>query len=233
MPLDLDALDNAVWHSLHGIHASVAEVAGTARRYPSDVSVFSAVDELDGDEWDALAKLVGPGGAAVLFRRHVGEVPSGWRVVVRGTGHQMVAPDVLRGDDPPGVAVVPLGPDDADRMLALTALTKPGPFQRRTVELGAYLGVEMDGELVAMAGERLAVPGGREVSAVCTHPDYRGRGLGALLCRRVAAAIRARDETAFLHVAADNHGARDLYERLGFQTRAMIEVVVATRTDPA
>src|SRR5215831_9216945 len=115
-------------------------------------------------------------------------------------------------------------------MLALTALTKPGPFQRRTVELGRYVGVEMDGKLVAMAGERLGVPGGTEISAVCTHPDYRGRGLAALVCRRVAAAIRERDETAFLHVAADNHGTRELYERLGFQTRTMIEVVVATPT---
>jgi ribosomal protein S18 acetylase RimI-like enzyme len=233
MALDLDALDNAVWHSLHGVHASVAEVVGAARRYPADVSVFSAVDQLDDDAWGALAKLVGEGGTVVLFRRHVGDAPSGWRVVIRGTGHQMVAPDAVRGDDDETVTMVNLGPDDADRMLALTALTQPGPFQRRTVELGEYVGVEVEGELVAMAGERLGVPGGREISAVCTHPDHRGRGLAALLCRRIAGAIRERDETAFLHVAADNHGARGLYERLGFQTRTMVEVVVATRIEPA
>ena len=44
-------------------------------------------------------------------------------------------------------------------MLALVAATAPGPFGRRTPLLGRYLGIRDGGRLVAMAGERLRVPG--------------------------------------------------------------------------
>jgi len=45
------------------------------------------------------------------------------------------------------------------------------------MELGRYFGVIENGRLAAMAGERMGMPGFREVSAVCTHPDFLGRGL--------------------------------------------------------
>jgi predicted GNAT family acetyltransferase len=115
-----------------------------------------------------------------------------------------------------------LGPEDAGEMLALVELTRPGPFSVRTVELGHYFGVFVGGALVAMAGERLRVPGFTEVSAVCTHPDRRGRGLAAGLTALVARGIRARGDTPFLHHAADNHAARRVYEALGFEFRREI-----------
>lgn len=114
--------------------------------------------------------------------------------------------------------IVELGDGDSPEMLELTALTKPGPFGPRTHELGYYVGIRDQGKLVAMAGERLKVPGFTEVSAVCTHPDHLGKGYAAALMTEVMRAIRERGETPFLHVRADNARAIAIYERLGFRT---------------
>ena len=108
---------------------------------------------------------------------------------------------------------------DVPEMLDLIARTRPGPFRPRTIEMGVYLGIRRDGRLVAMAGERLHPPGWTEISAVCTDPAFRRRGLATRLVRAVAAGIRARGETPFLHAAADNTEAIRLYESLGFRLR--------------
>ncbi|PYX89790.1 MAG: hypothetical protein DMG68_03950, partial [Acidobacteria bacterium] len=117
-------------------------------------------------------------------------------------------------------------------MLGLTQLTKPGPFGQRTRELGSYLGIRKNGVLVAMAGERLRVPGHTEVSAVCTHPDHLGRGYAASLMRAVMQRIRDRGETPFLHVRHDNERAIGLYRRLGFRDRALLHLSVVRRSRP-
>ena len=115
--------------------------------------------------------------------------------------------------------IVELGPQDSAEMIALTALTKPGPFSTRTHELGTYLGIRDSGTLVAMAGERLKVPGHTEVSAVCTHPDHTGKGYAAILMLEVMKGIRGRGETPFLHSRQDNLRAIEVYKRLGFRER--------------
>jgi predicted GNAT family acetyltransferase len=116
-----------------------------------------------------------------------------------------------------------LDPADVPRMLALVAIAQPGPFERSTIEMGTYLGVFDGEELLAMAGERTHPPGHTEISAVCTHPDARGRGLGAALTSAIARGIVARGETPFLHVADGNDNAKRLYERLGFRTRTIMQ----------
>jgi ribosomal protein S18 acetylase RimI-like enzyme len=207
-------LDNAVWYSLNGAHRTFAEGVGTAARYDPDVSVFGAMGD-DGDAgWRDLAVLVGPGGHAVLFRAELPPATAGWTELGGGTGHQMVLGDLAPVEVPDAR---PLGADDAGEMLALVELTNPGPFCVRTVELGGYIGVFDGTRLVAMAGERLAPPGFREISAVCTHPDFRGRGLAAGLSALVAQRILQRGERPFLHHAADNDPARRVYEALGFE----------------
>jgi predicted GNAT family acetyltransferase len=77
-----------------------------------------------------------------------------------------------------------------------------------------------------MAGERMRFPGFTEVSGVCTHPDFRGRGLARRLSSVVANAIQHRGEQAFLHAWTTNHAAIALYERLGFELRAAVQVAV-------
>jgi ribosomal protein S18 acetylase RimI-like enzyme len=212
-------LDNAVWHALTTHHADFADVAGTARRYRPDVSVFGGVEHFDDDAWHDLAALVGPGRPAVLFRPDLPEPPPGWTRLGGGVGHQMVLRELAAVDVPDARS---LGPEDAPEMMALVELTRPGPFAMRTVELGGYLGVFEDGQLVAMAGERLHLPGFCEISAVCTRPAHRGRGLAAGLTALVARAIQARGEQPFLHHASENDPARRVYESLGFEFRRTV-----------
>jgi predicted GNAT family acetyltransferase len=119
-------------------------------------------------------------------------------------------------------AIEPLGDADAAEMLALALLTQPGPYRSRTHTLGRFLGVRDGARLVAMAGERLHVEGFHEISAVCTHPDYRSRGYGAALMRAVGARIIAEGDTPFLHTYATNTGAIALYRQLGFEVRAEV-----------
>lgn len=138
---------------------------------------------------------------------------------------QLVCPLPSRLLPAPEEAVT-LGATDVPEMLALVELARPGPFGPQTLSLGRYIGVQDGDRLVAMAGERLHPAGFVEVSAVCTHPEYRGRGLGASLTAEVARGIFARGLTPFLHVMPDNVGARRVYEALGFAVRAEIALSV-------
>jgi predicted GNAT family acetyltransferase len=137
----------------------------------------------------------------------------------------MVLPDGA-ADEPgsPRAPLLVLEPDDVPEMLALIERTRPGPFARRTIELGEYLGVRHEGALVAMAGERMHPPGYTEISAVCTDADHRGHGLASQLVRALVRAIRSRGETPFLHLTTENEGARRVYDALGFETRALFDV---------
>jgi ribosomal protein S18 acetylase RimI-like enzyme len=216
---DLSVLDNAVWHSLAGAHEQFGEREGLAARYDPEISIFGGVADGRDDVWLDLQKLVGPSGVAVLFRAEVPPLPKAWTRLDGGRGHQMVLRALAPVDVPDHRE---LGIDDVGEMLALVELTRPGPFAVRTVELGGYVGVFDGSRLVAMAGQRLAPPGFREVSAVCTHPDFRGRGLAAGLTALVAQRILDRGERPFLHHAADNDAARRVYEAIGFEFRRQI-----------
>jgi ribosomal protein S18 acetylase RimI-like enzyme len=226
------ALDNWVWHALTGPQADVAERRGRAVRYPLDASPFAAIDDHpDLEAWADLAALAGPGNPVGLFRGDI-DLPPGWEVLMGGGARQMVLPSLDHLVDGPdgradewdrgkvdGLALRPLDLPDVAAMVDLAGRTKPGPFKAGTIALGRYLGV-FDGEqLVAMAGERIRPPGWTEVSAVCTDPGYRGRGLAPELVRRVSIGIFTRGDRALLHVAAANPPAIRVYERLGFLHR--------------
>jgi ribosomal protein S18 acetylase RimI-like enzyme len=225
-PDETTVLDNAVWHSLAGAHRAVAENVGAAARYDPDVSVFAALADDTERSWRDLATLVGDGVGA-LFRPDAPAPPAGWSCTAEGEGHQMVLADLVAAEPPGGART--LGAADVGEMLALVELTQPGPFAVRTVELGGYVGVFDGDTLVAMAGQRLAPPGFREISAVCTHPDFRGRGLAAGLTSLVAQRILDRGERPFLHHAAGNEPARRVYDALGFEFRREVTWRVVTR----
>ncbi|MGW0816645.1 GNAT family N-acetyltransferase [Streptomyces viridiviolaceus] len=208
-------LDNAAWAALTGPHAHFAERVGRAARYPSDVAVFAALaDPADPAAWADLHRLAGP--AAAVAVPGADGVPEGWRTSDAVPGVQLVDTALRAEPDP---EAVPLGPADVPEILELVARTRPGPFLPRTVLLGTYLGIRHRGRLIALAGERLRLPGWTEISAVCTDPDHRGRGLATRLVRAVAAGIRERGDTPFLHAAASNTRAIGLYESLGFTLR--------------
>jgi predicted GNAT family acetyltransferase len=181
--------------------------------------VFGAIGDDTDTAWHDLGSVTGARGVAVLFRAEIPQLPKDWIRLDGGRGHQMVLRELAPVDVP---EARPLGPGDVGEMLALVELTRPGPFAVRTVELGGFVGVFDGDRLVAMAGQRLAPPGFREVSAVCTHPDFRGRGLAAGLTTLVAQRILDRGERPFLHHAADNDPARRVYEALGFEFRRQV-----------
>jgi predicted GNAT family acetyltransferase len=125
-----------------------------------------------------------------------------------------------------GVEIVTLGTNDVPAMMALTELTRPGPFSTRTHELGTFLGIRIDGELVAMAGERMKPANYTEMTAVCVHPSHRGRGYGQLLLGAISRQIVARGEIPFLHVFSSNASAIALYRRQGMEIRRSLHVTV-------
>jgi ribosomal protein S18 acetylase RimI-like enzyme len=218
--------DNPAYASLCGAHAQLAQVRGRARRYPADVAPFLALPTPPtAQDWRDAAELVAPG-SYVAGRYGGAKLPDGWQAVQAFDLAQMIEERVTGADCP---EAMPLGAADVPEILELVAQTEPGPFLTRTIELGDYLGIRRDGELVAMAGERFHLDGWTEISAVCTRPDHRGQGLASQLMSALIAGIKRRSERAFLHVMSTNTGAIRLYEELGFRVRQTATLTVVTR----
>lgn len=209
-----------MWAALSGPQARFAETSGAAARFPTEIAPFGAVaDPEDPAGWRDLATLTD---RAVLTGPAI-TPPPGWATEGVLTGVQMVGHGMTGVPDP---AAEVLTDADVPEILDLVARARPGPFGKRTHELGRHLGLRHEGRLVATAGERLRLPGWTEVSAVCTDPGFRGRGFAARLTLAVAAGILARGDLPFLHVAQTNTAAIRLYGRLGFE--AGHDVVFAT-----
>ncbi len=216
----IDPLDRPVWHALAGRQKQFAEGAGRARRYVEDIAPFAAAGDDSPQALGDLAALVPTGDSVLLLQVGDCPLPPGFETQGEAEGVQMVAGDLVTVK--PTYAVTELTDADAADMRALAALTKPGPFFPRTHRLGRFIGIREQGRLVAMAGERFKLDGFTEVSAVCTHPDARGRGLGSLLTSLVAQRIADRGDTPFLHAYAGNAAAIRIYEALGFKHRCRV-----------
>lgn len=220
-------LDHPIWTALTTQQESLAEINGPARRYPPAVAPFAAVADESAESWAALHALMGAGDPAVLFTPNPVIPTRQLEIVMAVTGEQMIGtPAETNIDTPPLVA---LGADDVPAMMELVALTNPGPFGPRTHELGTFLGIKIDRRLVAMTGERIAPANYTEMTAVCVHPDFRGRGYAQALLAAVARNIVARDEIPFLHVFSENHSAIALYRRQGMIIRRRLHVTVLGR----
>jgi len=158
-----------------------------------------------------------------------GPAPAGWSVLLESTMYRMAWDAELPAEHPaPGA--VSLGPEHADEAMKLAALTRPGPFGPRTIEMGEYFGFVEGGRLLAMAGERMQALGLREVSGVCTHPGHQGRGLARQLMEKLVRRQLLRGERPFLHVMTANAGAVRLYQGMGFVIYRECPVRVVTRT---
>ncbi|MBB6485750.1 GNAT family N-acetyltransferase [Rhizobium lusitanum] len=211
-------LDRPVWNALRTVHAALAEGGNQALRYPPSIVPFAASADSSAASLEALEDLLALGEAAALVETGPFDTPPGLMILSDARLVQMIAerPYQRIVDS----RIVPLTEADAEDMLALAALTKPGPFTLRAQNLGAFWGMKIDGRLVAMAGQRMRQTGFTELSGLCTHPDFQGQGFGKLLFRFVAGEISARDETAYLHAYAANSSAISLYSALGFGLRA-------------
>jgi len=227
-PASNASLDNPILAALTTRHAAFARTAGRALRYPADVSPMAALRESDRGAFDDLAQLVEHGETIALVTRRPLSVPAGWEVLLSRCIDQMA----YGGGPLPFPAETPgrLGAADVPDMVALTALTKPGPFLAQTHRMGRYYGLRSsDGRLMAMTGERLTADDFTEISAVCTHPDCAGRGLARRLVTYVLAQLLAEDRFVILHVKTENDGARRLYEKLGFRSNGEMSFVVLRR----
>lgn len=220
-------LDRPVWSALTGVRQShLAFGDARAMRFDPAHALFAVAADDAPDAVAALGRLVPAEGAVGLVEARAVGLPAG--VEARSAACvQMTAQSLMPGGA--GLDFEALGDGDAAEMLALATLTEPGPFFEKTHRLGDFIGVKQDGKLVAMAGERMKPDGFTEVSGVCTHPDWRGRGYAAGLMRAVTERILARGEMAFLHAYAANTGAIGLYESLGFSVRTPITFTVLCR----
>lgn len=222
-------LDRPVWSALTTRQADIAERVGDALRIKPDYGVFAAAADASDAARAALADLPSrPEGLWCLEKDPVAPPPG---LVVHHSAPcvQMIADHVVAPKPP--FELVRLTDADAPEMVALARMTEPGPFFDHTNRMGDFIGVCAKDLLIAMAGERLRPEGYTEVSGVCTHPDFRGRGYAGGLMRIVAARILARGEVPFLHSYAENAGAIALYESLGFRLRSPMTLTVLTRPE--
>lgn len=221
------ALDAVFWNALTGPHAIHASGAGGARRYARGFSPIIAFADNDHPDFTALAPFCAPG-EVFYCEGWQGPCPDGWRIDAETRMLRMVW-DGGAGDADSAAQAVALSADEADAAVALATLCRPGPFGPRTIELGDYYGQFDDGRLIAMAGQRMRVPGYTEISGVCTHPDARGRGLARQLMNKLIHQQMGQDERPFLHVMRNNAAAHALYLRMGFRDYLASTVRVLTR----
>ena len=219
-------LDNPAYASLASHHSAFAVCAGGAMRYPPDVAPFVGVRDAN-DGASGVKQLVASG-EFVCFVGIAPKLGAGWRVEHSAPIAQMTRAAPLPVDDGPPVIELASESHVAD-MLALTALVYPHYFRPRTIAMGGYVGIYEKGRLAAMAGEHMHFDGHSEISAVCTHPDFVGRGHARRLVALLTNRILDRGELPFLHFSHGNVRAKMLYERIGFRHRADVPLLVATR----
>jgi GNAT superfamily N-acetyltransferase len=209
-------LDNPAWSALTTAQAGFAQGTDDAKRYLPGLLPFVGL----APEADPVK--LGPYIGAGEFFYLIGDLPTlptGWRLEHELPCAQLLAPENLHCMPQPTEPIVLLGEADKAEMFALIDSLQPGYYYPDTRQIGEYFGIRRDGRLVAMSGERMRMTGYSELSAICTHPDFTGRGyaqqLIAWLCRRrVAEGIGP-----FLHVSLANQRALRLYLHLGFRHR--------------
>ncbi len=214
MTMKNELLDNIFWHALSGAQSHCAAGTAEARRYAPGFSPIVGFADAQQPDFSALNPFCEPG-EHFYCACWSGPAPQGWQVDMEALMVNMVWAGTMPAEDAAPEAI-PLTAHHAPQALALAELTRPGPFGLRTIELGEYFGIFEGERLVAMAGERSCAAHFREISGVCTHPDFQGRGLARRLMLKVIRRQLLREETPFLHVMSANEGARALYRRMGF-----------------
>ena len=210
-------LDQPIWSALSTRQANLALGDSHGRRFPPEFSPLAAVKENTAAAFASLGKVTSATDNLGLCFADEPWLPPDWELRTKFAVVQMVCEKLL---DCETYKMEVLTKEDVPEMIALVKLTQPGPFAERTIEFGTFQGIRNGAKLVAMAGERLKIAGGfDEVSGVCTHPDYQGRGYGRALTYAVAKRISEMGNTPFLHVRADNAVAIRTYESLGFVHR--------------
>ena len=212
-------LPNPFYSSLTSAHARFVVSHGGALRFQADTIPFAAVPEPNARYLTDLLALLTPG-EEIFVSTTAGQqlaAVEGLQLVSIWPSLQMRhAADLPLYTD--SNDAVPLTPEDWAEMMELKARAFPGFFGPRAPELGSFFGVREpeNGRLIAMGGERVATFQDREISALCTDPEYSGQGHAAKIIRRLLLHHAALDTGSILHVIASNRRVVSLYERLGF-----------------
>ncbi|WP_183556790.1 GNAT family N-acetyltransferase [Mucilaginibacter sp. SP1R1] len=216
-------LDNPIWGSLTTRSKNLANGNQLAKYYHPEVSSFAGLRDNSGDDFKNLHQLVPHNTDIRIFTPGEIIIPDYWTIIQQVNIFQMV----YKGSDQltsPHQSFVQLSEKDIPGMMALVRLTNPGPFLSRSIDFGYYEGIFDGDHLVAMAGQRMQPDGYTEISAVCTHPDYLGKGYAFMLISNQIRCITAASQTPFLHVFPGNLSAVNLYKKLGFETRREMTV---------
>lgn len=213
-------LNNPFWNALISGSSNLSNGNDVVKYFAKDISPFVGLKENSIQNLQLLHDVVSHDPIVFMTTQKM-RFPIEWKVLQCIEGFQMIysKPELF---EEVKMEIVPLEKKDVPQMLALTKLTNPGPFAEKTIKFGHYLGIFDQEKLVAMAGQRLHVFEYAEISAVCTHPDYLGKGYAKQLLKHQINRIKAASEVPFLHVRSDNKRAIQVYQSLGFQTRTQV-----------
>jgi ribosomal protein S18 acetylase RimI-like enzyme len=218
---DSHILDNVAWNSLTTTHRHLGKIGKIAAVYNPQISVIGGLKKNTLEAYAELGTLSTPGVPVAVIGFKIPEELTGWRTLQVAETYQMVYNEPIDYDE---VEYVELTKKDVPEMMKLVEITKPGPFSPGTIKMGRYIGIRKNSELVAMGGERMKPEGYVEISGICTHPEYHGKGYGTAISGILTNAILEEGNTPFLHVFIQNQPAIKLYEKLGYATRKVIPV---------
>jgi len=223
----LETLSNMIWRAFAGSQKRLTTGTDRVRRFATGYSPLLAFADPASADFAQIAPYC-QAGERFYCGEWTGAQPTGWTIELDTT----MCPMLWNGSLPPAgesLDVVRLRSDHVPQAMELTALTRPGPFGERTIELGEWYGVFEDGLLIAMAGERLQDGRLREISGICTRPEFQGRGLARRMTELMVRRLLARGETPFLHVAAKNTRAVELYKKMGFVVTREVPMRIVVR----
>jgi predicted GNAT family acetyltransferase len=231
----VNVLENTIWQALTSEHDLLSVGDDLARRYYPDISPLAGLSSVSDEAFVSLSRIVQSGQTVFVFLNEAPVLPSKaslhWEIKTTFTIDQMVCESFIPPESMPE-NIETLTDADVPEMLALTKLTNPGPFEPRTNAMGQYFGIKQDGRLAAMAGERLNLANYTEVSAVCTHPDFRGHGYAKALVAKVSMGILENNKTPILHTLSGNASAIRVYESLGFQKSRLVHFAILSHKAP-
>lgn len=222
-----NVLDNIIWETLSGPQSHFAVGKGGVRRYASGFSPIIGFEDQIHPDFESLTEFCNMG-ESFYTDGWSGEIPEGWRMDLESTMFKMIW-NGGEPSEPETMDTTEIGPENAAQALELAIMTNPGPFGLRTIELGDYYGYFEGDRLIAMAGERMMAGHYREISGVCTHPDFQGRGLAKKLMMKLLHRQLRRGQVPFLHVVSKNELARGMYRRMGFTEYLETVVRVITK----
>lgn len=212
----MDLLDNPIFNALSTSQSDLAIGDALAKRYPAEFTCLAGLRDESTASFEALKEVTARATIRIITTNDQIVLPENWKCKTSFTVAQMICPRLIECKEYPFETLIS---SDVPAMMELAEIAKPGPFYSRTNEFGTFVGIKDGARLIAMAGQRMKLPGLEEVSAVCTHPDYQGRGYARALVFELAKMIHERGNVPFLTVKTDNTPGIRSYESIGFKHR--------------